>query len=96
MREPKDYDGAIPDYSRAIALDPNYIDAYLDRASAREAKKNYAGAIIDLTKVIELQPTNVEAHYRRGNLRMTMGDSEGAIADCSKTSADGKIHRCEL
>ncbi|MGB2913470.1 MAG: tetratricopeptide repeat protein, partial [Pyrinomonadaceae bacterium] len=53
-----DYTNAISDYSRAIATDPTYIEAYRRRGIARLQVKNYAGGITDMEKVLELRPGN--------------------------------------
>ena len=53
--------GAIDDNSQAIALAPDYAEAYLNRAAARERTGDLAGAIADLEQAkqvgsAELQP----------------------------------------
>lgn len=77
-----EYDLAVQDFSRAIALDPSYAEAYYNRGVLywREFG-NYYRAIRDLTRVIELAPSWAEAHFNRGLAYKLNGNREQAIAD---------------
>jgi len=77
-----EYDLAVRDFSKAIALDPSYAEAYYNRGVLywREFG-NYYRAIRDLTRVIELAPHWAEAHFNRGLAYKLRGDHERAIAD---------------
>ena len=58
-----DIEGAIDDYTKAIALKakPNTIAiAYNNRANARISKNDLEGAISDYSKAIEFQPDEPE------------------------------------
>lgn len=48
------FDSAIADYSAALRLNPRYVDAYFNRAIAREALGDLAGAIDDYQAYLEL------------------------------------------
>ena len=48
------YDKAIEDYNRAIALDPNYASAYFNRGLAYEMLGNKSMAISDYRKACDL------------------------------------------
>jgi tetratricopeptide (TPR) repeat protein len=37
----RDYDGAITKYKQALALNPNYADAYSDWGNALQGKRDY-------------------------------------------------------
>jgi Flp pilus assembly protein TadD len=80
------FDGAIADFTKAIALAAADIDAYYYRGRAREAKDDFEGAIADYSKVIELDPKNVEAYNDRGLSRESNGDLAGAAADLNKAA----------
>ena len=47
----QNYDAAIADYDAVIRLDPEFIDAYADRADAHEAIGNTAEAARDRATV---------------------------------------------
>ena len=50
----QDYTGAIPDYTKAIALDPNFAVAYCNRGVAKLVVNDKNGACLDLSKAVEL------------------------------------------
>jgi serine/threonine protein kinase/Flp pilus assembly protein TadD len=76
-----DIDGAIADYTEAIRLNPQFIDAYYWRGIAKRSKKDSDGAIADYTEAIRLNPQFIDAYYSRGIARDAKKDLEGAIAD---------------
>ena len=49
-------------YAKAIEIDPNYFDAYVDRGLWRFALKNYDGAINDFTVAFNLD-TLRKSHF---------------------------------
>ena len=51
-----DMKGAIVDYTKAIIIDPSYVEAYRKRGLAKEELKDFSGAIVDYTKAIEIDP----------------------------------------
>ena len=79
-----DLRGAIADYTKAIEIDPNYANAYVDRGVAKDDLEDYYGAIADYTKVIEIDPNEAKAYYNRGNSKGNLEDYKGAIADYTK------------
>jgi tetratricopeptide (TPR) repeat protein len=74
-------DRAIADYSRAIALDPNYANAYNNRGLAYQKKGKVDRAIADFSRAIELDPNNAAAYNNRGNAYDGKGEHGRAIAD---------------
>ena len=50
----KDSKGAIEDYSKAIGLNPNYVEAYANRGCAKEELGDKEGAIADWQKAADL------------------------------------------
>ena len=50
------YDAAIADYDRAVALEPNSADRYRSRGYAHIKRGDVDLAIADYTKAIELSP----------------------------------------
>ena len=61
-----DYIGAIADYTKAIALNPKYFEAFNSRGNAKNSLEDYKGAIGDLTKAIELDPNLASAYNNLG------------------------------
>lgn len=76
-----EYDRAIADFDRALALDPNYYLAYGNRGVANQKKGDFHGAIADFNKTIELNPGDAVAHGNRSVAFSSIGDFNRAIAD---------------
>ena len=83
--ENSDYDGAIIDFTKAIELDSEYIDAYRGRASARIWINDYEGVVDDYTKIIELNFDDIDAYRSRGYAKASLKDYKGALEDFNKT-----------
>ncbi len=62
----KDYQGAIKDYSAAIALKPDLPEAFYRRGTVRYQLKDRSGAIKDYTQAIALNPNYRDAYLNRG------------------------------
>jgi Flp pilus assembly protein TadD/V8-like Glu-specific endopeptidase len=77
----KDFLGALADYSEAIKLDPNYLEAYNNRGNARYALGDNQGAIADCNQAIKINPNFAYAYVLRGNARIKLGDKQGSITD---------------
>ncbi len=73
-------DKAIEDYNAAIALDPNFRDAFMSRGTALEKMGRLDRAVDNLNRAIALGPT-YEAYFNRGIILEKMGLIDGAIAD---------------
>ncbi len=75
---------ALAAYDRAIALKPDFVEAYHNRASGLQQLGKYKKAIIDLEQAIGLDPDSAELHYKRGCTKGSSNQSESAIADFDK------------
>ena len=82
-----DYDAAIANYDRAIALEPSDADAYHNRGIAKDAQGDYAGAIADFDRAIALDPDDADSYHNRGVAKAEQGDYAGAIADYDRVVA---------
>jgi tetratricopeptide (TPR) repeat protein len=55
------FDRAIPDFDEAIRLNPNYADAFYNRANAYAERRQYDRAIADYEAAIKLNPKDIWA-----------------------------------
>ena len=79
----RDYDKAIPDYDKAIKIDPKYAEAYVARGDAYEMTGKYDKVIANFTEAIENDP-KFAFYYTRGNAYRVTGEYDKAIADYTK------------
>ncbi len=79
-RDMGDYDGALAQYAKAIAIDPNPV-FYNNRCGAWQAKGEYAKAIEECDKALSLHPNLMPALINRGNVFRSMGRYDQAVAD---------------
>ncbi|MBL8131418.1 MAG: TIR domain-containing protein [Anaerolineae bacterium] len=80
-----DLEGALADYSRAIVLDPTFVDALLSRGHLLLRLGRPAEAEADFTQIIALEPGNSTAYYNRGVARATQNAYDLALADYTRT-----------
>jgi tetratricopeptide (TPR) repeat protein len=74
-------DKAIADYDQAIALNPDYTEAYTSRAAAYIDKKDPDKAIADYNQVIKREPNNSSAYFSRGLVYLNNKEYDKAITD---------------
>jgi len=74
---------AITAYSEAIELDPDNVDAYLNRCWAYRRTGQFDNALEDANRAIELEPTNAMAYQNRGYTHKFLHQYELALADAS-------------
>jgi tetratricopeptide (TPR) repeat protein len=77
----KDYQGAMQDANKAIELDPNSSQAYLNRGRAYLGLNDYQKAMEANNQAIKLNPNDDRAYNNRGTSKYKLGDNKGAIAD---------------
>jgi tetratricopeptide (TPR) repeat protein len=82
--EKGDFERAIKDYNKAIELNPEDADAYINRGNAYSGLTQYERALEDYNTVIELNPDYVDAYNNRGNAYAEKGNFERAIEDFDK------------
>lgn len=83
--EEEDWQGAIADFTEALRLNPNLIEAYNNRGTAYSILGENPKAIADYNEAIRLMPNEPEAYYNRGVTYREMKDYPGAIADFSQS-----------
>jgi tetratricopeptide (TPR) repeat protein len=75
---------AIGRFDRAIAIDPQYFQAYLERGNVKDAIHDYPGAIADYTMAISIDAKAAPAYYNRGTVLSQSGKHQAAIIDYKK------------
>ncbi len=75
------YEQAIADYDQALALNPEYAEAYNNRGNAYADLGDYEQAIADYDQALALNPEYAEAYNNRGVAYASLGEYEIAIAD---------------
>jgi tetratricopeptide (TPR) repeat protein len=76
-----DWNGAVADFTRVLAIDPQSSVAYNDRGTARQSKGDLDGAIKDYTQALTIAPQMAAAFDSRGNAKAARNDLDSAIAD---------------
>jgi tetratricopeptide (TPR) repeat protein len=61
---------ALEDYSEAIRLNPDYLQAYYNRGFVRGNLGDFASAIEDYTQILQRQPDHPQAR----NMRLDMAE----------------------
>jgi len=77
----REFDLAIADYDRAIALNPEFAEAYNYRGKAYFQKGDHDAAMPDLDRAIALNPEYAGAYANRGLVLGWEGKKERAAAD---------------
>jgi len=72
---------AIEDFSRAISINRNYVDALINRSRAYYRTGSYDRAIEDCDRIIRLEPSNYAIWNRRGSAWYAKEDDDRAIRD---------------
>lgn len=78
---------AIGRFDRAIAIDPRYFQAYIERGNVKDAIGDYPGAIADYTIAISIDTKAAPAYYNRGTVLSQSGKHTEAIVDYRKAIA---------
>lgn len=78
------YKDALAELDRLLALYPQHVDGYLERAWVRRQLEDYEGAVADATAAIDLDGKNARAYYQRGWARGALGEHDAAIADLTR------------
>lgn len=82
--ENDDTERAIAEFSKALEMDPGYVEAYVERGYSWWTKRDFDAALKDLNRALELGPRNARAYLFRGMAKAGGGDSRAAIEDYNK------------
>jgi tetratricopeptide (TPR) repeat protein len=80
-------DQAMADYSRAIEIDPLFVEAYNNRGLVYQNKGSFNKAIDEYKKALTINPTFFKAYNNRGVAYQERGSLEQALADYNKAIA---------
>ena len=76
-----EYDAAIHNFDEALKVDPKFVPAYDNRATALMAKGDFTRAIADYDKAISIDPKDALAFGNRGLAYKAKGDLARAMTD---------------
>jgi tetratricopeptide (TPR) repeat protein len=74
------YEKAIENYDKVIEINPNFIEAYINRAIAKNRLDLYEDAIKDLEHIIKVNPDNVHAYISLGVNYTWLGNRDRAFS----------------
>jgi len=77
----RQYTRALHDFTVALQLKPDYVAAYINRASAYSRMEQYAKAFNDLAKAGALAPDNLSVYKVRGSINFLLGRFQDAAKD---------------
>ena len=76
----RDYEHALADLTKAIALDPTQADYFYERGRAYGSNNQTDKAFEDFSQAIKLEPGDVPARLARAELRVRRNDPADAIS----------------
>jgi len=82
-------ENAINEFSNAIKKDPNYAEAYSNRATAYMMQKKYNKALDDLKKAKELKPESASIRYNLACVHSLMGNVDYGLDELDAALARG-------
>jgi tetratricopeptide (TPR) repeat protein len=83
--EKRDYESAIDEFSKVIAMNSRHAGAFFNRARAYDACHEWDRAIADFSKAIAIDPSHPPSFSFRGTAYLFRKDFELAIADFTET-----------
>jgi tetratricopeptide (TPR) repeat protein len=81
----RDRKEAIQALTQAIALKPNYAQAYFLRGYIYYSMGEHTKALQDFDRALQLQPTYNTGYTNRGNVKAALRDKVGALADYDRS-----------
>lgn len=87
LRKQNRLEEAAESYTKAIALNQKYVDAYYMRGRVYQVQKEYEKALLDYGKVLELDGKHENAHYRRGIIYHIQKNYERALEEYERVIA---------
>ena len=75
---------AIEAFGKALALDPNNVHAFCNRANVYKDLEDYPMALRDLTQALDINPELPLALFNIGNIQITSGLNKDAVCSLEK------------
>lgn len=75
-----DYEGAFFNFTKAIEINAEYVDAFENRGRVKASLKDYSGAIEDFNKAIEIY-NDSRVYSSRARMKKHLFDFDGALLD---------------
>jgi tetratricopeptide (TPR) repeat protein len=86
------YKSAFGDFNKAIEINPNYTDAYLNRAIIKNELGDYNGFLQDCKKASGIDPNNTNIYMTLARIKSVRNDINGALAALNKAlEIDNKL-----
>lgn len=73
-----EYERSMEAFKKAVALDPDYIDAYYNLGTILEYLKQYNAALTVFKQIIVRKPDDYESVYKAALLSMKLGENDKA------------------
>jgi tetratricopeptide (TPR) repeat protein len=84
----KKYEEAMADYTKAIDLEPNHVNAYMQRGTlGYRILKQYKGSLMDFDKAVQLAPERADTYLHRGIIKCHLLQFEDGLKDFNTTAA---------
>ena len=83
----QEYDRAIRDFDRALALHPGLVVAWRNRALAHRGKEDYERALGDYEQAMVFAPNDARLLTERGATYVMLGDYQKAVRDFDRAIA---------
>ena len=77
-------EAAVASFDRAVALTPDWPDAYANRAAARRGLEQYEAALADYDRALQLRPDSAEEHYNRAIALLDLDRLTEALEACDR------------
>lgn len=95
------YDLALPDYDKALTINPDFAVALNNRAWAYFKSGRASQGLMDVEKSLALAPMSPHTFDTRAHIRQSLGNPAGAIADYETAMRLGgermiKLYQCGL
>lgn len=92
----KNWDAAIADYQKSLAIDASHPQVFLALAIAYHGANRYPEALALMDKVIALDEKNAQAYFARGMVLKALNDKDGSLKDLQKSCELGNQMACAI